>query len=361
MNNTANAAPLKERDCWFDNAKAFLILTVVIGHLAEVLINVLEYKNEKEIWISTLYNWIYVFHMPVFMAVSGRFAKRRIDTGDWISVINKIIVPYLICQICMMLFYGIVGYQETSNFSFLKPYFGLWYLLAIGIYQLITPHILKIFKHKWLILPLSLTVALLLSFQEDEFYGNFQRFINYFPYFIFGYLTADCKFAYCKKTVFRLLSIAAFVLLIFAVINYGDFLRVPLLSGRRVYSTVDDFFDVGRKKYLFFLVIRYALGLVFFLFTLGLSPSKRNIFTRLGTNSTYIYILHLFVVVALTALGEEYEFLDFFLSQKTAVLFCAAAVPLSFLLVSKPVKKLTRWMIAPDFDLRKIIKKLSEN
>ena len=54
----------KVREYKFDNLKILLILLVVLGHIIEPF-----YK------LNTLYLIIYAFHMPVFVYISGYFAK----------------------------------------------------------------------------------------------------------------------------------------------------------------------------------------------------------------------------------------------------------------------------------------------
>lgn len=347
------------RDFRFDNAKAFLIITVVVGHLAELLLSTVAFSQDKNpVWLSVLYKCIYIFHMPAFMIVSGRFAKRRVDTNDWITVFNKIIVPYLLIQTCMMLFCNTVNYQSTAKFSYLKPLFGLWYLLGIGLYQLITPQILKVLKRKELLLPISLAVAILLSYQEKQFYGNFQRFVSYYPYFVFGYLTATKEFEICKKALFKILSVFGFFGLVILVINFPTLLQVPIINGKRVYSEIIKFVDFSHIEFLIFLIIKYFLGFIIFFFVLGLVSSKKNIFTPLGKDSTYVYILHCFIIVALTALSKHYGILSFCENQLFALLICMSGIPLSFVLISPPIKKITSWLFAPNFDIRLIAKHL---
>ena len=56
----------------YDNVKAFLILMVVIGHMTT------DYVSDSYLvrWITL---WIYTFHMPAFVFVSGLVHKRYID------------------------------------------------------------------------------------------------------------------------------------------------------------------------------------------------------------------------------------------------------------------------------------------
>lgn len=57
---------MKERDYFFDNSKFYLIALVFIGHI----INTCR-SNDIAKW---LYDFIYVFHMPAFIFISGYFS-----------------------------------------------------------------------------------------------------------------------------------------------------------------------------------------------------------------------------------------------------------------------------------------------
>ncbi len=64
---------LKERDYFFDNARAILILFIVLGHMLQ------PYTSIGDKYLSALYLVIYSFHMPTFLFISGYFAKILIN------------------------------------------------------------------------------------------------------------------------------------------------------------------------------------------------------------------------------------------------------------------------------------------
>mgnify|MGYP003290701110 FL=1 len=353
-NNNAVPSSQKQRDFWFDNAKSFLIICVFMGHICECLIKTVPFEGGTPIWLNNLFKFIYVFHMPVFMIISGRFAKGRVTRNDWVTSINKLVVPYVVVQFFMMLFYCIVGYSKVSYTSFFSPGYGLWYILVLGIYQIITPHLLKIFHNKWLLFIASLSIMVILLFQRYPFPAPIPRIINFYPFFIFGYLTADYSFDFCKKAIFRILSILAFFGL-FIAMNYDSVIEVALLSGKRTYIQYYNLLGLSKPELLVITVVRYLAGFLFFLFIMGISPVKKHFGTILGTNSTYIYILHLFIVVALTALSKSHHILDFCANETFAVILLILTIPISYILISPPVMKLTRWLVSPNFSLKKII------
>ena len=82
----------KERDHYFDNARFFLIVLVVFGHLTR------SYVNESHIF-KALYMFIYSFHMPAFVLISGFFAKGVGKPGYIKKITIKLLLPYLIFQL----------------------------------------------------------------------------------------------------------------------------------------------------------------------------------------------------------------------------------------------------------------------
>ncbi|MCP3392158.1 acyltransferase family protein [Bradyrhizobium sp. CCGB12] len=62
----SQSAEAVSRDLRFDFAKGLLIIFVVIGHLAQYVI-----YGDNDYWNSPYYKSIYMFHMPLFMAISG--------------------------------------------------------------------------------------------------------------------------------------------------------------------------------------------------------------------------------------------------------------------------------------------------
>lgn len=347
-----------QRNYWFDNAKAFLILCVFIGHISECLIKNVPFENGTPLWLNSIYKFVYVFHMPVFMIISGRFAKNRVNRNDWNATINKLIVPYIVIQFFMMLFYSVTDYADVTLKGSLKPGYGLWYILVLGIYQIVTPHMLKIFRHKWILLPLSLVVMFVYLYVAPYMPPPIPRIINFFPFFIFGYLTADCEFGLFKKVPFKLLSVPFFALL-FLFITKDSVIEVALLTTKRVFSEYNDLLGIGQFELFIITIVRYLAGFISFFFVMGISSEKKNIFTKLGTQSTYIYILHLFVIIGLIAFDRQYNILDFCTNEIFAVIMILLTIPVSFILVSSFVRRCTSWLVAPKFDLMKIIEKVN--
>lgn len=55
------------RSLALDNVKLILVFLVVLGHMVELAL-VLE---STPLYLNALYGWIYLFHLPAFVIVSG--------------------------------------------------------------------------------------------------------------------------------------------------------------------------------------------------------------------------------------------------------------------------------------------------
>lgn len=119
-----------KRILWIDGLKFFAILMVVLGH---VLPRMGWYVGDTE--YSGMHGFVYSFHMPLFMTLSG-FVSYKIVKGemDIIRKFNQLIVP------CITLFIICAIIRFNENFWYLKSLF-LCYLIW-GMYFKIQ------FKHK---------------------------------------------------------------------------------------------------------------------------------------------------------------------------------------------------------------------
>ena len=105
---------IKERDYFFDNLRFIFILLVVVAHFISPLSNIYT--------IKFLYRYIYIFHMPGMIFISGYFAKSSVKDGKLIK--NKVfnfIMLYIIFQIIFTLI-------NSGKFSIYHAQSGLWYL-----------------------------------------------------------------------------------------------------------------------------------------------------------------------------------------------------------------------------------------
>lgn len=327
------AAPsIKTRDYWFDNAKALLIISVVVGHFATS-----SQINGQE-WVNDIAKFIYFFHMPVFMMISGRFSRGRVDRKEAEKAICQLLLPYGTLQLLMLLLDSFLG-STVSAKSIFSPQFGLWYFLTLFLYIIITPYL-----KKWRFLfPAALLCAIGVFFLTDPLPYGLQRMVSFYPFFLAGYYTSSYSFSFCRKPWFRLLSVLILLGLFVFMQWKGTSVRTDLFTLKEVVWDIE-----GSGFWLSAeFVIHYILAFFCFFLIMGISPQKKLFFSYVGTHSVYAYGLHLFLIVFLRATMEPVS------GRLAAGLWLLAGIPLTFLLTSPPV----RWLFRPFLEPSSLWKK----
>ena len=98
------------RDPWFDNAKMLLVMLVVVGHswtlLPETVLN------------GRLYDWLYLWHMPAFVMVTGYLSKRFTwSRRNLRRLVTTVVLPYVILEGLLALFRVHVGGETLERLS----------------------------------------------------------------------------------------------------------------------------------------------------------------------------------------------------------------------------------------------------
>lgn len=180
------------RDNYWDSLKFLLIVCVVVGHM--VSLNIGHSRVNMAV-----FNFIYMFHMPLFVFISGRFSqihdKKRFKYG-----IANLMVVYIIFQTIRT---AIDTFQSGRFdwYSLITPNWILWYLLALCIWRLtiLTPifsnnrsqiQTADTFFGGGKILCASFVVGSVAGFLPIENILAIQRVLAFFPFFLLGYYTS---------------------------------------------------------------------------------------------------------------------------------------------------------------------------
>ena len=164
------------RDYYWDNLKGILIFFVVLGHF---LIKI--YTESK--MLTAVYLWIYTFHMPAFIFVSGYFTKNYMKKNP--PNLNKLLgflCIYLLLKICLYA-ENLFLYGGTYPFRLLAENSAAWYMLSMILWHLLLPVFAKV-KCKWALL-FTLISGVLIGFVQSA--GSFlclSRKIVFFTFFI---------------------------------------------------------------------------------------------------------------------------------------------------------------------------------
>ena len=262
---------MEKRDAYFDNAKLFLMILVVFGHFLQ------PFANDRPVY-NDLYYFIFTFHMPAFILISGFFAKS--GPKPITSLVKKLLLPYIFFQLLYSGYYTLIGVQDSCSRELGTPQWSLWFLLSLFFPDFMLGYVtpkkwidkVKSYPKKWI--ALVLFGGLFLFIQANDFINK---------YWVFG-----------SKP-------------------YEDYLNHPLLGGP--------------QRFIFYLA--GVIGITAFLL---LVPKGRYFFSNWGRNTLTVYLLHGFLVKGLRALD-----LDFEISSLEVVLLFIGSMLLTALLSSKRV------------------------
>lgn len=178
----------KKRIIWIDSIKGVLIILVVLGHAIQSSLRDACFQNH-------LWNLIYSFHMPAFMAISGWFAfsttTKNINVGAVCKRrFDQLMVPYLSWS---LLRYVISMDYSIENLSRIvidpDSYFWfLWVLFWIKVIFILNQKIAERY-HMDEILPIGITCILLLGIMVGinlRVFG-FQFLAYYYLFYFLGY------------------------------------------------------------------------------------------------------------------------------------------------------------------------------
>lgn len=347
MNNTdcttsyyKNCNHNSNRNYYIDNLKFCLIVLVVSGHFA---IKMTGFGPVK----SLLY-FIYIFHMPCFVFVSGFLAKR-------INAEGKLRADRILVTIWLYLIFkavnAIITYAFTQklDFNILKDSSAPWYLLALSIWYILVPLIERI-KTVYL-LPASIFIGLMAGYcNHIHNVLSLSRVLVFFPFFIIGFSLSEEKLnSFLNR---RIKFIAIFYLFALFII---------LLVYRKKVNPVSDiiyaagpYSDALGKLAPYGIFIRFIWYILAFVTSAAymlLIPRRPTFFSSLGSRTLQVYMSHIWCRNIL-------DYLGFFELIKGASLLIAAlvlsgSIGLTFLLSNSLFYRL--------FDIisaRKIIKKM---
>lgn len=287
---------LTNRLNWPDTLKGVAIVLVVLYHSlfsVEYLFKSIE-QNEVYYFIHDFISWI---HIPLFFFVSGFFLEKSLDKGFRNSIKNKfksLYLPYLIWSFIFGIFYlilssmpGLITNQLSTNeflLSPLKPFTFLWFLYALFFSSTLFLGLKKVLKSSQVFV-----ISLILLFLSPYIaFLPFNAGVSAnFIYLVLGsiiFKKIQNSNLHSMKAVFILLAVN--FISINSILNFFHFEEI---FSNDVLLTVLTIIikAVG--------ILSGILAITFLCITL---EKKDKIFSYLGRNSLYIYLLHPIFVVA---------------------------------------------------------------
>lgn len=272
----------KERKSYFvDNLKVLLIFLVVFGHLIERYID----TNNT---LMGIYMFIYTFHMPLFIFISG-FLSKNINKSKKVFLKN-LLIPYIVLNI---IWYGLAYmYTGEANLPIIYPGWTLWFLLSLFFWRVSLKYLIRI-KY---ILPISFILGILVGLVPNGSLLSFSRTIFFLPFFLLGYYCDLNKLKLLNKlnTLIALVGVIGFIFLGIYIAN-NNILDYKFLYGSYSYKELDLNIYIG----MLYRSILYIGSIALSSFICILTPTIKTFYSNMAKSTMYVYVFHIYVILVI--------------------------------------------------------------
>ncbi len=272
----------KERDYFFDNIKAVLIFLVVLGHF------LLPIHEEGNVLVL-IKRLIYVFHMPLFVFVSGYFSKRIYKDGKYnFEKILYLIKAYILFVVAIQAVYAISGFRSFREIDFFSQSGAPWYLFAMIAWYLMIPLIRK-FK-PLPVITVNIVLALAAGFFKNV--GDFlclSRILVFGPFFFLGYYMEQPVLEKALHPTYKKIVTAAALFICAGILLTGSKMKDEL---GMVYENIS-YYELDRLWEGPF--VRLALMIAAFVISWAILfyiPREKTAISFIGQRTMPIYMLH---------------------------------------------------------------------
>ena len=315
---------------WLDYLKAFACFLVLACHLLQSL----DQANlNKHTEITSIINTIvYLFHMPLFMCISGylysikktKFTIKEYKKFELKKIVN-LLVPYFTFQsisiILSMIFSSNVNHKRNYNDllnMFNNPIPPYWFLYALLSIFIIVPIIEKLMKDdKIKIFTFFVILKIISTFLTTKIYF-IDSILNYAIYFYFGFFINDLKeTSISKDIVYTILHLTLGVV----YYKYNNALLNVINETIRILFAICGIiicFNIFKKVNKFKILDIYKkYTLQIFLLHTICAAFIRVILLKIGVRNYWIHLTFgilasIYITVIISKICEKTMYLNFF-------------------------------------------------
>ncbi|MFC4058009.1 acyltransferase family protein [Planomonospora corallina] len=318
----------KKREPYLDNVKFVLIALVVAGHS---LVPTLDADSAK-----AAYMFIYTFHMPAFVLISGYLGRNFWNSNAKINkLVDTMLVPYVVVEIGYAVLRFSLGQKWTLTIT--DPAWLNWYLLALVLWRISTPIWHRMRQ------PILVAFVICLAAGFSEISGDFSldRFFGLLPFYVIGMMLKPEHFDLLKPLWVKIVAGVTVAAGAAVAILVAPHVNLKPVYFRYSYKKMDMDWWLGLGVRGAMLLA--ALALTFAL--LALVPRRETWFSDLGTRTLYAYLLH--GVVVLVAKDQGWLDVSWLHGPLGVLAISSSSVALAIILCLPETRTLFKWLLEP--------------
>ena len=323
---------------FWDNLKVLLIILVVVGHSVD-------FYTPTSLMMKDIYLFIYTFHMPLFIFVSGYFSKTVLDGKQFrIEKVILYLFLYFLLKLCFFVLNRYIFGDTSTLFSFFVEGGPPWYLFAMSVWLCIS-YVIQNIKPV-IVICFSIIIGVLVGYYKivtvvDLF--SLSRILVFFPFFISGYyFKSKDLIRILKCRWLKWLSLITITIVFVTIFIYGQDIYHfrGFFTGRNSYITLGKPLFGGIYRFLF-----YGLSTITSLAIMYIIPNGRIFITKFGNRTLQVYFIHYLVLLIYQHYSLDIYLMNIFPYNWELVYLCLA-VGLAFVLSLKifefPFKSIMR-------------------
>lgn len=291
-----------KRDAYLDIVKGIAIFAVVFGHCIQFGSGA-EFLNGHFFYNDVFFRFIYSWHMPLFMLVSGYLFSFSVKRHDWLSLLKsrfkQLLMPMLSWSLLIAIILRTLGGDIGPFPNSIAKHFlnDIWFLWAIFYNSVVVLVVRRYFADR---LGVYFVLFLLTFVTPDILNAGLYKFM--YPFFITAYLYGVGKLPWLSDIMKR---IGYHKMLMVTIIIYGFLFS---MYGYYAYIYTSGYVAVGLRSHtimtwkfwndIYRMLIGFAGSAMIMLLVRWAYDSSRitlvriwNLLQNIGVASLAIYII----------------------------------------------------------------------
>lgn len=320
--STPPAPQATQRVAFFDNARFWVMVMVVIAHPMYHFISLSSGR--------AIYYWLNLLMMPAFALVTGYISRNfRATPREIQRTVSTLVVPYLLIEpLFQVLQRHYTG--KPDPYVLLSPKWVAWWLAALFVWRLSTP-IWRNMRHPILV---SIAISLLAPLTEVPNVISMPKVLGMLPFYVIGMFMTMKTFERLAETRARIASAGFLIAVAVACALFSTRWDVSWTKWRHRYDEAA--LNATALEGITLRAVLIAVGVLMSLAIVSLASRRASWMTRFGQRTLYCYLLHGFIVFFLLHETNVFPTLRA-LGGLGVAITVAASVLVALLLMTKPV------------------------